>query len=347
MKKTSAIISGVGGYLPDYILTNEELSQMVDTSDEWIMTRIGIKERHILKGEGKGSSFMGHLAVKDLLNKTGVDPDSIELLICATVTPDMLFPSTANLIAHKAGLKKLYAYDISAACSGFLFALATAARLIESGAHKRIIVVGADKMSSIVNYEDRATCPIFGDAAAAVLVEASEDGMGVIDTELHSDGGGAAHLHLRGGGSAYPCTHETLNRKWHYIHQEGQPVFKAAVANMSDAAVDVMTRNNLTADDIRYLVPHQANMRIIDAVARRMEMPAEKCMVNISKYGNTTAATLPLCLMDYEGELKRGDNIILASFGGGYTWGSIYLKWAYDGAPRVANYTNEPLYEGL
>ncbi|MFI3295042.1 MAG: beta-ketoacyl-ACP synthase III [Rikenellaceae bacterium] len=339
MKKITAAITGVGGYLPDYILNNEELSRMVDTSDEWIMSRIGIKTRHILKGEGKGSSVMGHLAVQDLLEKTGVDPDSIELLICATVTPDMLFPSTANLIAYKAGLNKLYAFDMSAACSGFLFALNTAARFIESGTHKRVIVVGADKMSSIIDYTDRSTCPIFGDGAAAVLLEPSDDGVGLIDAELHSDGGGAAHLHLKAGGSAYPSSHETVDRKWHFVHQEGQPVFKAAVANMADVAVHVMERSGLTSEDVRYLVPHQANMRIIDAVARRMGLPAEKCMVNIHRYGNTTAATLPLCLMDYEGELKKGDNLILAAFGGGYTWGALHIKWAYDGAERVASYS--------
>lgn len=329
--KITAAITGVGAYLPTYILDNHELSTMVDTTDEWIMTRIGIKERRILKGEGLGTSYMGNMAVRDLVEKTGVDPDSIELVICATVTPDMQFPSTANLIAFKAELHKAYAFDVSAACSGFLFALHTACRLIESGVHKKIIVVGADKMSSIVDYEDRATCPIFGDAAAAVLIEPNEDGYGLLDASLHSDGGGAVHLHMKGGGSAYPSTHDTVNRRWHYIHQEGQPVFKAAVAHMADVSVEIMERNGLTSDDIRYLVPHQANMRIIDAVAKRMGLSPEKCMVNIQKYGNTTAATLPLCLWDFESRLKKGDNLILAAFGGGYTWGALYLKWAYDG----------------
>lgn len=331
MKKLRGAITGLGAFLPEYILDNHEISTMIDTTNEWIMTRIGIEERRILKGEGLGTSHMGAKAVMDLIEKTNVDPDSIELVICATVTPDMQFPSTANLIAHKAGLHKAYAFDMSAACSGFLFALHNACRLIESGVHKRIVVVGADKMSSIVDYEDRATCPIFGDGAAAVLIEPTEDGCGLIDASLHSDGGGAVHLHMKGGGSAYPSTHDTVNRRWHYIHQEGQSVFKAAVANMADVAVEVMERNQLKADDIRYLVPHQANMRIIDAVAKRMGLSSDKCMVNIQKYGNTTAATLPLCLWDFESRLKKGDNIILAAFGGGYTWGALYLKWAYDG----------------
>lgn len=274
---------------------------------------------------------MGDFAVRDLLEKTGVDPSTVEVLICATVTPDMQFPSTANLIAHKAGVKNSYAFDISAACSGFLFALHTAAKMIESGAHKRIIVVGADKMSSIIDYEDRATCPIFGDGAAAVMLEPCEDGTGVLDAALHSDGGGAVHLHMKGGGSAYPSSYETVDRRWHFVHQEGQSVFKAAVANMSDVSVEVMERNNLTSNDIRYLVPHQANMRIIDAVARRMGLEREKCMINIDRLGNTTAATLPLCLWEYESKLKKGDNLILAAFGGGFTWGAVYVKWAYDG----------------
>lgn len=329
MNKITAAITGVGAYLPDYILDNDELSRMVDTTDEWIMTRIGIRTRHILKGEGLGTSYMGDLAVKELLAKTGVSADDIEVLICATVTPDMQFPSTANLIAHKAGLNHCYAFDISAACSGFLFALNTAAKMIESGAHKKIIVVGADKMSSIVDYTDRTTCPIFGDAAAAVLLEPNTEGNGLLDFSLHSDGGGAIHLYMKAGGSAYPSTFETVEKKWHYVYQEGQPVFKAAVSNMSDVAAEVMGRNDLTPDDIKFLVPHQANMRIIDAVANRMGLEKEKCMVNIQKYGNTTAATLPLCLWDYEKQLKKGDNIILAAFGGGFTWGAIYIKWAY------------------
>lgn len=331
MGKITAAITGVGAYLPEYILDNFELSKMVDTSDEWIMSRIGINTRHILKGEGLGTSYLGEHAVKDLLEKTNVDPMDIDLVICATVTPDMFFPSTANLICHKVGMKKAFGFDISAACSGFLFSLVTASKYIESGAFKKIVVVGADKMSSIIDYEDRNTCPIFGDGAGAVLIEPNKDGMGIIDSILHSDGGGAQHLYMKGGGSAYPSTADTVANKMHFVHQEGQAVFKAAVSNMADVSVEIMERNNLTSDDIRFLVPHQANLRIIDATANRMGLPAEKCMINIQKYGNTTAGTLPICLWDYESRLKKGDNLILATFGGGFTWGSCYLKWAYDG----------------
>ncbi len=331
MNKITAAITGVGKYLPDYILTNDEIGQMVDTSDEWIMTRIGIKTRHILKGEGLGTSYLGSRAVHDLLTKTGVNPLDIDLVICATVTPDMFFPSTANIIADETGCKNAFCYDLGAACSGFLFALTTASKFIEAGGYKKIIVVGADKMSSIVDYTDRSTCPIFGDAAAAVLLEPSRQGHGVLDSSLHSDGSGIQHLYLKAGGSRYPASEQTLKDKWHYIHQDGQSVFKAAVSNMAEVAASVMERNNLKADDIAYLVPHQANMRIIDATASRMGLSREKCMINIQRYGNTTAATIPLCLCDYENTLRRGDNLILASFGGGYTWGSIYLKWAYDG----------------
>lgn len=330
MEKITAAITGVGGYVPDYILDNEELSRMVDTSDEWIMSRIGIKTRHILKGEGIGTSYMGAKAVKDLLEKTNTDPSEIQLIICATVTPDMFFPSTANIISYKAGINNAFAFDVSAACSGFLFALQTGAKYIEGGM-KKVIVVGADKMSSIVNYKDRSTCPIFGDGAGAVLLEPNTEGMGILDSILQSDGGGALHLHMKAGGSAYPASKETLRRGWHYIYQEGQAVFKAAVSKMADVSVEIMEKNHLTADDIRFLVPHQANLRIIDATARRMGLPADKCMINIQRYGNTTGATLPLCLWDYESRLKKGDNLILAAFGGGFTWGAIYLKWAYDG----------------
>ncbi|MFI3270376.1 MAG: beta-ketoacyl-ACP synthase III [Rikenellaceae bacterium] len=329
MEKITAAITGVGSYLPEYLLTNEELSTMVDTSDEWIMTRIGIKTRHILKGEAIGTSFMGAKAVMQLLEKTGTDPMSIDLVICATITPDMLFPSTANLIANEAGCKNAFAYDISAACSGFLFALATGSKFIESGTSKKVIVIGADKMSSIVDYKDRNTCPIFGDGAAAVLLEPSTEGYGLIDQSLHSDGSGAQHLYMKAGGSRYPASEETLRNNWHTITQDGQAVFKAAVSNMADVAVEVMDRNNLKSEDIRYLVPHQANLRIIDATAKRMGITADKCMINIDRTGNTTAATIPLCLADYEKELKKGDNLILASFGGGYTWGAIYIRWAY------------------
>lgn len=331
MGKITAAITGVGAYLPEYILDNEELSRMVDTSDEWIMTRIGIKTRHILKGEGLGTSYLGSEAVKDLLEKTDTDPMDIDVVICATVTPDMFFPSTANLIAYKSGMKNAFGFDLSAACSGFLFALTTASKMIESGTYKKIIVVGADKMSSIIDYDDRNTCPIFGDGAGAVLLEPNTEGLGMLDAELHSDGGGSVHLYMKAGGSAYPATAETVAKKEHYVHQDGRQVFKAAVSNMADVAEHVMLRNKLSADDITYLVPHQANMRIIEATANRIGLPPEKCMINIQKYGNTTAATLPLCMWDYESRLKKGDNLLLATFGGGYTWGAGYLKWAYDG----------------
>ena len=331
-KKITAAITGVGEYLPDYLLTNEELSRMVDTTDEWIMTRIGIKTRHILKGDGIGTSYMGARAVMNLLDKTGTDPMEVDQVICATVTPDMLFPSTGNLIADQAGCKNAFAYDVSAACSGFLFALTTGAQFIETGHCKKVVVVGADKMSSIVDYHDRNTCPIFGDGAAAVLLEPSTDGCGVIDSILHSDGSGEMHLYMKAGGSRFPATRETLENNWHTITQDGPAVFKAAVSNMADGAVEMMERHGLKSDDVRFLVPHQANLRIIDATARRMSLAREKCMINIDRNGNTTAATIPSCLYDYEKELRPGDNLILASFGGGYTWGSVYVKWAYDGS---------------
>ena len=314
MGKITAAITGVGQYLPEYILTNDELSQMVDTNDEWIMSHTGIKTRHILKGEGVGSSYMGARAVINLLDKTGIDPMSVDVVICATVTPDMFFPSTGNLIADQAGCKNAFAFDVSAACSGFLFALTTGAKFIEAGTSKRVIVVGADKMSSIVDYTDRSTCPLFGDAAAAVLLEANADGYGVIDSILHSDGSG-----------------ETVQNNWHTIMWDGHAVFKAAVSKMSDVSVEMMERHNLKGEDVRFLVPHQANLRIIDATARRMGITQDKCMINIDRNGNTTAATIPTCLFDYEKELRKGDNLILAAFGGGYTWGATYVKWAYDG----------------
>ena len=331
MGKITAAITGVGAYLPDYVLDNEELSRMVDTSDEWIMTRIGIKTRHILKGEGLGTSYMAEHAVNELLKKTGVDPMDIDLVICATVTPDMFFPSTGSLVCDKVGMRNAFTYDISAACSGFLFALTTASKFIETGTYKKVIVIGADKMSSIIDYSDRNTCPIFGDAAAAVLLEPDTEGYGLLDSELHSDGSGGQYLYLKAGGSAYPSSAETVANKLHYVYQDGKVVFKAAVSNMADVAVSVMERNNLTADDIKYLVPHQANLRIIDATANRMGLDKSKCMINIDKFGNTTAATLPLCLWDYESRLKKGDNIILAAFGGGFSWGATYIKWSYDG----------------
>lgn len=302
---------------------------MVDTSDEWIMTRIGVRERHILKGEGLGSSYMAIRAVNELLRKTDTDPLSVDLLICATVTPDMFFPSTATLTAGGAGMKNAFAYDLSAACSSFLFSLSTASQFIETGRYKKIIVVGADKMSSITDYTDRATCPIFGDGAAAVMLEPNNEGMGILDFDLHSDGMGAPHLHMKGGGSCYPPTHETVDKKMHYIYQEGQVVFKAAVTNMSNVSLNMMKRNNLSADDVAYLVPHQANMRIIEATAHHMGLPTDKAMVNIQNYGNMTSATIPMVLRDYESKLKKGDNLILATFGGGFTWGAAWVKWAY------------------
>ncbi len=330
MSRIKAAITGVGGYLPSYVLNNDELSRMVDTSDEWIMQRIGIRERRILKDKGKATSYMGGKATKELLEKTGTDPLDVQLLICATITPDMHFPATANLISEKAGLTNAFSFDIGAACSGFIFALETGRRFIESGAYNKVIVVGADMMSAIVDYEDRTTCPLFGDGAAAVMLEPARDENSIIDSILAVDGSGAKHLHMFAGGSLHPPTHSTVDAKQHYIFQEGQPVFKMAVSKMSDVSVEIMKRNDLTHEDIKYLVPHQANMRIIEATARRMEISKEQVMINIQKFGNTTAATIPLCLWDYEKELKKGDNLILASFGAGFTWGAIYVKWAYN-----------------
>jgi 3-oxoacyl-[acyl-carrier-protein] synthase-3 len=330
MSRIKAAITGVGGYLPSYILNNEELSKMVDTSDEWIMQRIGIKERRIMKEPGKATSYMGAKAVKELLKKTGTNPLDVQLLICATVTGDMHFPATANLISDKSGLANAFSFDLNAACSGFIFAVETGRRFIESGAYTKVIIVGADMMSAIVDYEDRTTCPLFGDAAAAVLLEPSKDEDGIIDSILGVDGSGMKYLHMHAGGSLHPPTHATVDAKQHYIFQEGQAVFKFAVSKMSDVSVEIMRRNKLTHDDIKYLVPHQANMRIIEATARRMEISKEQVMINIQKYGNTTAATIPLCLCDYEKKLNKGDILILTSFGAGFTWGAIYLKWAYD-----------------
>lgn len=331
MTKIRASITGVGGYVPDYILTNDELSRMVDTTDEWIMTRIGIKERHILKGEGKGTSDMGAEAVKQLLQKTKTDPSEIDLIICGVVTPDMLFPATANIIADKTNIRNAFGFDMNAGCSSFLYALTTASKYVESGTHKKVIVVGADKMSSIVDYTDRATCPIFGDGAAAVLVEPTTEDFGVVDTILQSDGVGRIHLHQKAGGSVKPPTHQTIDAREHYVYQEGQPVFKWAVSKMADVSVEMMERHNITPETLNWLVPHQANMRIIEATANRMGISKEQVMINIQRYGNTTSATLPLCLWEWENQLRKGDNIILAAFGAGFTWGSLYLKWAYDG----------------
>jgi 3-oxoacyl-[acyl-carrier-protein] synthase-3 len=330
MTKIRAAITGINAWVPDYILTNQELEKMVDTSDEWITTRTGIKERHILKGEGKGTSDLGAEAVKGLLNKTNTDPLDVDLVILATVTPDMLFPASANIISEKTGMKNAWSYDLNAACSGFIYALDTAAKFVESGRYKKVVVVGADKMSSIVDYTDRTTCIIFGDAGGAVLLEPETNGYGMIDSKFYTDGTGKIHLHQKAGGSVKPPSYETIDAREHFIYQEGQSVFKFAVRGMADVSVEMMERNSLKAEDVAYLVPHQANLRIIDATARRMGINKDKVMINIQRFGNTTNGTIPLCLWEWEDKLKKGDNIILAAFGGGFTWGAIYLKWAYD-----------------
>ncbi len=330
MEKIRAAITGINGWVPEYRLDNHEISKMVDTSDEWIMQRVGIKERRILKGEGLGSSDMGEMAVKGLLEKTGTSAEEIELLICATVTPDMMFPATANIISDKVGIKNAFSFDINAACSGFLFALQTGASYIETGRYKKVIVVGTDKMSSITDYTDRTTCPLFGDASGAVLLEPTTEEFGIMDYIFRTDGSGRKFLHLKAGGSVRPASHDTVDAKEHYIYQEGQSVFKFAVSHMADVAAEIMEKNHLKSEDISWLVPHQANLRIIDATGRRMGLPPEKVMINIQKYGNTTNATIPLCMWEYEKKLKKGDILILAAFGGGFTWGAIYLKWAYD-----------------
>lgn len=337
MTKIRAAITGVGGYVPPYILTNEELSRMVDTSDEWIMERIGIKERRILLEEGKATSDMATEAVNQLLRKTGTKPEEVDMLICGVVTPDMQFPATANIICDKVGIKNAFGYDMNAGCSSFLFALITASKFVESGTHKKVVVVGADKMSSIVDYNDRNTSPIFGDGAGAVMLEPCIDGYGIIDSIMHVDGSGRHHLHQVAGGSLRPATFETILRRQHFIYQEGQPVFKAAVANMSDVSVRMMERHNLTFENLKYFVPHQANMRIIEATAKRMGIDKKQVMLTITKYGNTTSATIPLCLWEYEHDLKPGDNIIIATFGAGFAWGSCYLKWAYDSSAVADN----------
>ncbi len=324
-----AAITGVHGYVPDYVLTNAELERMVDTNDEWITSRTGIKERHILKGEGMGSSHMGAEAVRGLLAKTNTDPSEIDLLICATVTPDYVFPATANLICDMVGIRNVGSFDIQAACSGFLYALTVGTQFIESGKYRKVIVVGADKMSAITDYTDRTTCVLFGDGAGAVMLETAEDGYGILDSIIRSDGVGQYHLFQKAGGSRYPPTHETVEKRWHYAYQDGPSVFKFAVKNMADVSAEIMQRNHLDGSEVAWLVPHQANKRIIDATANRMGIGTDKVMLNIHKYGNTTAATIPLCLFDYESQLKKGDNLVLAAFGGGFTWGSIYLKWAY------------------
>jgi len=330
MDKLRAKVSGIHGYVPEYRLTNKELESLVDTNDEWITSRTGIKERRILKGENQGTSVLGMGAVQGLLEKTATDPLEIDLIICATVTPDMPFPATANIIAEKVGAKNSFSFDVGAACSGFLFALQVGAQFIQAGTHKKVIVVGADKMSAIVDYQDRTTCILFGDGAGAVLLEPTTENLGLMDALLKSDGAGENYLHMKAGGSRRPASVETVANREHYAYQEGATVFKFAVTNMADVSAEVMERNGLKGEDVAWLVPHQANKRIIDATANRMNIGPEKVMMNIERYGNTTAATIPLCLWEYENQLKKGDNLILAAFGGGFTWGAIYLKWALD-----------------
>lgn len=331
MEKINAIITGVGGYVPDYVLTNDEISRMVDTNDEWIMTRIGVKERRILNEEGLGTSYMARKAAKQLMRKTKSVPESIDAVIVATTTPDYHFPSTASILCDKLGLKNAFAFDLQAACSGFLYALEMASSLICSGRHKKIIIVGGDKMSSMVNYSDRATCPIFGDGAAAFMVEASTEDYGIVDSILRTDGKGLPFLHMKAGGSVCPPSYFSIDNKMHYIYQEGRTVFKYAVSNMSDVTAAIAEKHQLDKSNIDWIVPHQANLRIIDAVANRLEVPLEKVMINIERYGNTSAGTLPLCVWDFEKKLKKGDNLIFTAFGAGFTWGAVYVKWAYDG----------------
>ena len=330
MTKIRAAITAVNGYVPDYILTNKELEKLVDTTEDWILTRTGIEERRILKGEGKATSDMCVEAINKLLEKRGISAMEIDMLIVGTVTPDMVFPSTANIICDRIGAKNAWGYDVSAACSGFIYSLVTASKFIETGTHKKILVVGADKMSSIIDYQDRSTCIIFGDGAGVVLLEPSTDENGIVDSILRSDGSGRNYLHQKAGGSLKPASHQTVDAREHAVYQEGKTVYKFAVKNMADVSAEIMERNNLTSDDVAWLVAHQANKRIIDATASRIGLGPEKVMLNIQRYGNTTAGTIPLCLWDYEKQLKKGDNLIISAFGGGFTWGAIYLKWAYN-----------------
>ena len=337
MGKINAIITGVGGYVPDYILNNEELARMVDTSDEWIMTRVGIKERHILTEEGLGTSYMARKAAKMLIRKTGVDPDSIDALIVATTTPDYKFPPTSSIVVGKLGLKNAFAFDTSAACAGFMYALDLAASMIKGGRCKRIIVIGADKMSSMVDYTDRQTCVLFGDGAGAVMVEGTEEeGVGLTDAFFRTDGKGLPFLHMKAGGSVCPPSHFTVDHRLHYIYQEGRTVFRYAVTSMADDVAEVMNRNGLTNEDVNWVVPHEANLRIIEAVAKRVNLPMEKIVVNIERYGNTSGATIPLAMWDNEANFKKGDNVVLTAFGAGFTHGASLCKWAYDGAAGAA-----------
>ncbi len=327
--KITAAITAVGGYVPETVLTNADLEKMVDTTDEWIRSRTGILERRILKEEGKATSDLAVRAILPMLEKKGIDPLDIEVIIVGTVTGDYVFPSTANVVADKIGAKNAWSFDVSAACSGFLYALETGSKFIESGRYKKVLVVGADKMSAIIDYTDRNTCIIFGDGAGCVMLEPNTEGYGVLDSKLHSDGSGREFLVQKAGGSLLPPSHETIDQRLHYVYQEGKTVFKFAVTNMADVSYEVMQRNNLTSDDVNWLVPHQANLRIIDATADRMGLDKSKVLINIQRYGNTTAGTLPLCLFDFESQFKKGDNLILSTFGGGFTWGAIYVKWAY------------------
>lgn len=330
MEQINAVITGVGGYVPDYILTNDEISKMVDTSDEWIMGRIGIKERRILNEEGRGTSYMARKAAKQLMQRTKSNPEDIDLVIVATTTPDYRLPSTASILCERLGLTHAFAFDMQAVCSGFLYALETGANFIRSGNYKKIIVVGADKMSSIIDYTDRATCPIFGDGAAAFMLEPTTEDYGVMDAVLRTDGKGLPFLHIKAGGSVCAPSYYTMDNHMHYIYQEGRTVFKYAVANMSSACESIIERNHLSKDELAWVIPHQANQRIISAVTQRLEVPSEKVMVNIERYGNTSAATLPLCIWDFESKLKKGDKLIFTAFGAGFAWGAVYVKWGYD-----------------
>ncbi len=330
MTKIRAAITGINGWVPEFRLTNQMLETMVDTSDEWIISRTGIKERHILKGEGLGTSYIGVKAVNGLLEKTGANAEDIDLIICATVTPDMQFPATANIISDMTGMKNAFGYDLNAACSSFIYSVVTASKFIESGTYKKIIVVGVDKMSSIIDYTNRDICVLFGDGGGAVLIEPTNEEFGIMDSILRCDGSGRVHLHQKAGGSVKPATHETVDAKEHFVYQEGQAVFKFAVINMADVSAEIMKKNNLRSEDIAWLAPHQANLRIIDATVRRMGISKDQVMINIEKYGNTTSGTIPLLLWEWENKLQKGDNVILSAFGGGFTWGAVWVKWAYD-----------------
>ena len=330
MSELNAVITGISAYVPDYILTNDEISKLVDTSDEWITTRVGIKERRILKGEGKGVSYMGNKAVADLLHKTKTKPEEVDVVIFATTTPDHLFPSSASMVAESNGIKNAFCFDMQVACSGFVFGLEVASNFIKSGKYKKVLLIAGDKMSAITNYSDRNTAPLFGDAVGAVMLEPTEQQLGVMDAILRTDGVGYPYLQMKAGGSKYPPTHKTIDNQDHAVYQEGKVVFKYAVSSMADVSEEIVQKNNLSIDDIDWFVPHQANKRIIDAARNRLGIPSEKVMVNIQKYGNTSAGTIPLCLWEWEKKLKKGDNIILAAFGAGFSWGAVYLKWGYD-----------------